>query len=68
MRFKKHTQTPADLADNENMAAKVEKQAKTIEKQDALIQYLAEMTDVYIPPEEEENDDVQNIAEIEENV
>lgn len=68
MRFKKHTQTPADLADNENMVAKVEKQAKTIEKQDALIQYLAEMTDVYIPAEEEENDDVQNIAEIEENV
>lgn len=68
MRFKKHTQTPADLADDENMAAKVEKQAKTIEKQDALIQYLAEMTDVYIPQEEEENDDVQNIAEIEENV
>ena len=53
MRFKKRTQTPADLADNENMAAKVEKQAETIEKQDALIQYLAEMTDVYIPPEEE---------------
>lgn len=68
MRFKKHTQTPAELADDENMAAKVEKQAKTIEKQDALIQYLAEMTDVYIPPEEEENDDVQDIDEIEENV
>lgn len=68
MRFKRHTQTPADLADHENMAAKVEKQAETIEKQDALIQYLAEMTDVYIPPEEEDSENVQNIAEIEENV
>ena len=48
------------------MRAKVEKQEKTIEKQKVLIEYLAEMTDVYIPEEEEE--DVQHITEIEENV
>lgn len=34
----------------------------------ATIQYLAAMTDVYIPEETEEDEDVQNFAENEENV
>ena len=63
MEVKRITQTPAEQVDEENMRAKVEKQEKTIEKQKVLIEYLAEMTDVYIPEEEEE--DVQNITEIE---
>lgn len=47
--------------------AKVEKQRETIENQKITIQYLAAMTDVYIP-EEEEDEDVQNFIENEENV
>lgn len=68
MEVKKITQTPSEQADNENMKADIEKQNRKIEKQDLLIQYLAEMTDVYIPEEEEEEEDVQYIAETEENV
>lgn len=50
----------------EILKAKVEKQRETIENQKVTIQYLAAMTDVYIPEEEEE--DVQNFIENEENV
>jgi hypothetical protein len=60
------TQTPAEAAEDENLRATVEKQKKTIENQNVTIQYLAAMTDVYIPEEEEE--DVQNFIENEENV
>lgn len=49
----------------EILKAKVEKQRETIENQKVTIQYLAAMTDVYIPEEEE---DVQNFIENEENV
>lgn len=63
MEVKKITQTPSEQADNENMKADIEKQNRKIEKQDLLIQYLAEMTDVYIPEEEEEEEDVHYIAE-----
>lgn len=51
----------------EILKAKVEKQRETIENQKVTIQYLAAMTDVYIP-EEEEDEDVQNFVENEENV
>lgn len=50
----------------EILKAKVEKQRETIENQKVTIQYLAAMTDVYIP-EEEEDEDVQNFIENEEN-
>lgn len=52
----------------EILKAKVEKQRETIENQKVTIQYLAAMTDVYIPEETEEDEDVQNFAENEENV
>lgn len=68
MEIKRILETPAERADDENMKADIEKQNRKIEKQDLLIQYLAEMTDVYIPEEEEEEEDVQYIAETEENV
>lgn len=68
MEIKRITKTPAEQADDENLKATVEKQNKTIEKQKVLIQYLAEMTDVYIPEEEEEEENVQYINETEENV
>ena len=67
MEIKRIAQTPAEQADDENLRATVNKQDHTIEKQKVLIQYLAEMTDVYIP-EEEEEEDVQYIDEAEENV
>lgn len=51
----------------EILKAKVEKQRETIENQKITIQYLAAMTDVYIP-EEEEEEDVQNFTENEENI
>jgi hypothetical protein len=62
------TQTPAEAAEDENLRATVEKQKKTIENQNVTIQYLAAMTDVYIPEETEEDEDVQNFIENEENV
>ena len=62
------TQTPAEAAEDENLRATVEKQKKTIENQNVTIQYLAAMTDVYIPEETEEDEDVQNFTENEENV
>ena len=67
MEIKRIAQTPAEQADDENLRATVKNQDQTIEKQKVLIQYLAEMTDVYIP-EEEEEEDVQYIDEAEENV
>ena len=51
----------------EILKAKAEKQREIIENQKVTIQYLAAMTDVYIP-EEEEEEDVQNFIENEENV
>lgn len=50
----------------EILKAKVEKQREIIENQKVTIQYLAAMTDVYIP--EEEDEDVQNFVENEENI
>ena len=66
MEVRKMTQTPAEAAEDENLRATVEKQKKIIENQNVTIQYLAAMTDVYIP--EEEDEDVQNFIEYEENV
>lgn len=57
-----------EAAEDENLRATVEKQKKIIENQNVTIQYLAAMTDVYIPEETEEDEDVQNFAENEENV
>lgn len=68
MEVRKMTQTPAEAAEDENLRATVEKQKKIIENQNVTIQYLAAMTDVYIPEETEEDEDVQNFAENEENV
>ena len=51
----------------EILKAKVEKQRETIENQKVTIQYLAAMTDVYIPEEEEKEENVQNLTENEED-
>ena len=56
------------MAEEENLKAMVEKQKQTIENQKTTIQYLAAMTDVFIPEEEEREDYVQNPVEDEGNV
>ena len=68
MEVRKRSQTPAETAEDENLKATVEKQKKVIENQKVTIQYLAAMTDVYIPEEEEENEDENNLTENEENL
>ena len=68
MKVNRMSQTPAEVAENENLKATVERQKHTIENQKVTIQYLAAMTDVYIPEEEEEEENVQNLTENEENV
>lgn len=67
MEVKRMTQTPAETAEDENLRATVEKQKEKIEEQKLTIQYLAAMSDIYIP-EEEESEDVQNFVENEEDV
>ena len=68
MEVKKLNQTPAEAAEDENLRATVEKQSRTIEAQKVTIQYLAALTDVYIPEETEEEENVQNFTENEENL
>nr|DAI40331.1 MAG TPA: hypothetical protein [Caudoviricetes sp.] len=69
MEIKKIVQSPMEAAEEENLKATVERQKRTIENQKVTIQYLAAMTDVYIPEEtEEEEGNVQNFAENEEDV
>ena len=68
MEVKKLNQTPAEAAEDENLRATVEKQSRTIEAQKVTIQYLAAMTDVYIPEETEDEENVQNFTENEENL
>ena len=68
MEVKKLNQTPTEAAEDENLRATVEKQSRTIEAQKVTIQYLAAMTDVYIPEETEEEENVQNFTENEENL
>ena len=68
MKVKRMAQTPAEVAEEENLKATVEKQKQTIENQKTTIQYLAVMSDIYIPEEEEDEEYVQNFTENEENV
>lgn len=68
MEVRKLNQTPAEAAEDENLRATVEKQSRIIEAQNVTIQYLAAMTDVYIPEETEVEENVQNPAENEENL
>lgn len=62
MYYKKINKTPAEESEEENLRASIEKQKEKIEQQTVLIQYLAEMSDIYIPNEEEAQDDVQYFA------
>ena len=68
MEVRKMPQTPAEMAENENLRATVERQKRTIENQKVTNQYLAAMVDVYIPEETEVEENVQNPVENEENL
>lgn len=68
MEVRRVPQTPAEMVEDENLKATVEKQKKVIENQNVTIQYLAAMTDVYIPEETEEDEDVQNSFENEDDL
>lgn len=50
----------------ENMEADIEKQKEAMESQKLLTQYVAEMSDIYIPEEEEDEENVQAAYENEE--
>ena len=50
----------------ENMKADIEKQKEAMESQKLLTQYVAEMSDIYIPEEEEDEENVQAAYENEE--
>lgn len=63
MQYQKSNMSIGEQTDLQNAKALKEK----VETQNLLIQYLAEMSGVYIPTEESEvNGDVQNIEEVEE--
>lgn len=62
MQYQKSNMSIGEQTDLQNAKALKEK----VETQNLLIQYLAEMSGVYIPTEESEvNEDVQNIEEVE---
>lgn len=62
MQYQKSNMSVEEQVDLQNAKALKEK----VETQNLLIQYLAEMSGVYIPTEENEvNGDVQNIEEVE---
>lgn len=48
------------------MKADIEKQKEDMESQKLLTQYVAEMSDIYIPEEEEDEENVQAACENEE--
>ena len=61
LEYQKGNMSIAEETDLKNAKALKEK----VETQSLLIQYLAEMTDVYIPNEEGGTENVQHIEEIE---
>ena len=52
----------------ENMKADLEQQKQDMEAQKLLTQYVAEMSDIYIPEEEEKENNVSDFEENEETV
>ena len=56
--------TVREKKEMENLRAEVNNQKETLETQKLMMQYIAGMSDVYIP-EEEEEDDVRDIGKTE---
>lgn len=63
METRKMSQTPAEVAENENLRATVAAQKEKMEGQQVTMQYIAMMSGIYIPEETEEEDteNVQNL-------
>lgn len=57
------SQTPAEMAESENLRATVVTQKEKMEGQQVTMQYIAMMSGIYIPEETEEEDteNVQNL-------
>lgn len=59
MQYQKKTLSPQEEAENEILKATVASQQEELTKTKLLLQYVADMTDVYIPEDEtEETEDV----------
>ena len=65
MQYQKKTLSPQEEAENEILRATVASQQEELDKTKLLLQYVADMTDVYIPEESEETEegtaDEQNV-------
>ena len=63
MKVKRMSQTPAEVAEDENLRATVAAQKEKMEGQQVTMQYIAMMSGIYIPEETEEEDteNVQNL-------
>ena len=66
MRIRKRILSCRQEKEIENMKADIEKQKEDMESQKLLTQYVAEMSDIYIPEEEEDEENVQITEENEE--
>ena len=57
------SQTPAEMAESENLRATVAAQKEKMEGQQVTMQYIAMMSGIYIPEdtEEEDTENVQNL-------
>lgn len=59
MQYQKKTLSPQEEAENEILKATVASQQEELTKTKLLLQYVADMTDVYIPEDEaEETEDI----------
>ena len=57
MHYQKRTLSPQEEAENERLRATVASQQEELDKTKLLLQYVADMTDVYIPEESEETEE-----------
>ena len=67
MKVKRMSQTPAEVAEDENLRATVAAQKEKIEGQKVTMQYVAMMSGIYLPEETEEEEDTENVQNSDEN-
>lgn len=60
MKYQKKALSPQEEAENEILRATVASQQEELDKTKLLLQYVADMTDVYIPEESEEAEEENN--------
>lgn len=62
MEVRKMSQTPVEVAEDENLRATVAAQKEKMEGQKVTMQYIAMMSGIYLPEEtEEDTENVQNL-------